>query len=71
MHLYGKALDLRIGDIDRNGKIEFDDKEIVYKILDQKIVRNSGGLGYYPKTMIVHFDTRGAWARWDQYKRPE
>lgn len=69
MHLFGKALDLKIGDINKDGLISEEDKKIVYDILDKNLIKNKGGLGYYPKTMILHIDIRGSRARWDQYKR--
>ncbi len=68
-HIFGKAIDLRIGDINRDQKIDQVDKQIVYKILNANIVANNGGLGFYPGTMIVHMDVRGVRARWDYYKR--
>jgi hypothetical protein len=68
-HLFGKAMDLRIGDINHDRKTDQVDKQIVYKILNTSIIANKGGLGFYPKTMIVHMDVRGTNARWDNYKR--
>ncbi len=68
-HIFGKAIDLRIGDINRDQKINQVDKQIVYKILNASVVGNNGGLGFYPGTMILHMDVRGARARWDYYKR--
>lgn len=69
MHVQGRAADLRIGDINRDGEKNKADKDIVYKLLDTEIIRNNGGLGYYPGTMIIHMDVRGRRARWDRYSR--
>jgi hypothetical protein len=69
-HLWGKAIDFQIGDIDRNGKEEeCVDKKIVVDILD-KLVVPDGGLGLYPgdknegKSMASHIDVRGKCNRW-------
>jgi len=64
-HLYGKAADLVIEDINKDGDITDEDKQIVLKILEE-IVGNDGGLGLYPGTMTVHVDSRGYAARWDK-----
>jgi len=64
-HIYGKAIDLAIGDINKDGKFnEAADKKIVLLILENDIIKNSGGVGRYPGTNAVHFDTRGYYARW-------
>lgn len=64
-HIYGRAIDLSIGDINRDGKfIEETDKRIVLSLLENDIIKNSGGVGHYPGTNAVHFDTRGYYARW-------
>jgi uncharacterized protein YcbK (DUF882 family) len=64
-HIYGKAIDLSIGDIDKDGKFtEAGDKKIVLSLLENDIIKNTGGVGRYPGTNAVHFDTRGYKARW-------
>jgi len=68
-HLKGKALDLHIGDINKDGKANQADKVIVYDILDKEIIKDKGGLGFYPGTMIIHMDVRGSRARWNNYSR--
>lgn len=66
-HVYGDAIDLYIGDVDNDGQFsEKTDKKIVYDILDTIIIRNSGGIGRYPGSNVVHFDVRGHFARWDK-----
>jgi len=66
-HIYGEAVDLVIGDIDRDGTADAADKAIVIEILDKRLIRNKGGIGLYPGTQTVHFDVRGHRARWDSY----
>lgn len=63
-HMFGRAIDIGIEDINNDGKKTQADKTIVYEIL-QDIVGNKGGLGKYPGTMNLHFDCRGFRARWD------
>jgi uncharacterized protein YcbK (DUF882 family) len=64
-HIYGRAIDLAIGDINKDGKYnEVDDKKIVLLLLENDIIKNSGGVGHYPGTNAIHFDTRGYYARW-------
>jgi uncharacterized protein YcbK (DUF882 family) len=64
-HIYGRAIDLAIGDINKDGKFnEATDKKIVLLLLENDIIKNSGGVGRYPGTNTVHFDTRGYYARW-------
>ena len=69
MHLFGKAFDLNIGDVNRDGIRNQRDKQIVYTILDSKLIGDQGGLGFYPNTMIIHMDVRGTRARWNHYNR--
>ena len=66
-HMYGEALDLRIQDINKDGKYSDEDKQIVLNILDKKVIGNKGGVGLYPGTRAVHMDVRGRRARWDSY----
>lgn len=66
-HRLGDAIDLQIGDLDRNGREEKKDKDIILDLLDKYIIRNSGGVGRYPSTQSVHMDVRGHRARWDSY----
>lgn len=66
-HILGEALDIGVRDINKDGRVNQVDKEIVLEILDKKIIGNRGGLGLYPNTMSVHFDVRGKRARWNTY----
>jgi len=68
-HQFGRAADLEIKDINKDGKSTDEDKQIVLEILE-KIVDDDGGLGLYPGTMSVHLDSRGHRARWNSYKSP-
>jgi len=65
-HLYGKAADLVIEDINKDGKKNQDDKTIALELLED-IVGDKGGMGLYPGTMTIHIDCRGYRARWDSY----
>jgi Bacterial protein of unknown function (DUF882) len=63
-HIFGRACDISIKDINKDHIADQRDKKIVLALLE-KIVGNKGGLGKYPETMAVHFDCRGFRARWD------
>lgn len=66
-HILGQALDLRINDINDDGRRTQADKQIVLDLLEQHIIKDKGGIGKYPGTMSVHFDVRGYKARWDRH----
>lgn len=66
-HIKGQAVDLIIGDINKDGAYTDRDKEIVLEIVDKKVIGNRGGVGRYPGSKIVHIDVRGKRARWDSY----
>lgn len=66
-HIKGQAVDIVIRDINNDGKSNQEDKKIVYDLLNQTIIKNQGGLGRYPGTMVIHYDVRGKRARWDSY----
>jgi hypothetical protein len=63
-HMFGRAIDIGVDDVNKDGKSNLDDKAILYDLL-QDIVGNKGGLGLYPGQMSLHFDCRGHRARWD------
>ena len=65
-HVWGRAVDIVVTDIDNDGEVEKEDKDIVLEIMEE-IVGNTGGIGKYPGGMTVHFDSRGYRARWDSY----
>ena len=65
--IVGEALDLRINDINDDGRRTQADKQIVLDLLEQHIIKDKGGIGKYPGTMSVHFDVRGYKARWDRH----
>lgn len=65
-HIRGQAIDLVILDINKDGLATKDDKKIVLDLLENKIIREKGGIGRYPWSMVVHFDVRGFKARWDR-----
>ena len=64
-HVKGEAIDIDIGDIDQNGQATQNDKQIILDLLENQIIKSSGGIGRYPGTMSVHFDVRGHRARWE------
>jgi uncharacterized protein YcbK (DUF882 family) len=63
-HIYGKAVDIKIHDVNKDKRETQKDKKIVLELLET-IVSNKGGIGKYPGCMNVHFDSRGFKARWD------
>ncbi|MEO1260476.1 MAG: hypothetical protein AAFZ15_16895 [Bacteroidota bacterium] len=71
-HKSGQAIDIIVLDINGDGKSDADDVDIVYKILDKKIVQSNGGIGTYKKEsgffnrQMIHFDCRGNKARWNR-----
>jgi len=67
VHMQGLAVDIRIGDINKDGFANWDDKLIVIDILDKQIIKDMGGIGRYPNSQGLHFDVRGYKARWDSY----
>ena len=67
--LKGQALDIRIRDINKDGQINQADKKIVLDLLEDRIIKDKGGVGRYVGTLSIHFDVRGTKARWDSYSR--
>lgn len=64
-HQFGAAIDISVGDVNGDGKTNSTDRDLLYKILDQKVIGNKGGLGQYKNSpRLLHFDTRGHRARW-------
>lgn len=69
-HLKGEAIDIIVLDVNKDGAADAKDVDIVYNILDRKIVGNKGGVGTYKNNnlwfdqQMVHFDCRGYRARW-------
>lgn len=70
-HLQCKAIDVIVRDINKDGLSDRKDVMIVKEILENKIVKNKGGVGIYLKSntffsrQMVHFDSRGYKARWN------
>lgn len=65
-HIWGKAMDIVVEDINGDGKSNLDDKAIVLEIVEE-VVGDKGGVGRYPGGQTVHFDSRGYGARWDSH----
>lgn len=69
-HLSGDALDFLVFDINKDGKADTVDVDIVYRILDKQIIRDKGGIGTYKtensffNRQMIHIDCRGYKARW-------
>lgn len=69
-HLSGDAIDIMVLDVNGDGEIDSKDVDIVYKILDNKIIKNKGGLGTYKSEIgiwnrqMVHLDCRQKKTRW-------
>ena len=64
-HQMGTAIDILVGDLNNDGTADKADRSLVYDILENKLIKNKGGIGKYknhPK--LIHFDTRGYRARW-------
>ncbi len=65
-HMWGKAIDIEVGDINKDGITDEEkDKKIVLDFLE-KIFIKYGGIGRYPGSQTVHFDVRDKKARWNQ-----
>ena len=71
-HLQGKAIDIVVLDVNDDGGIDGADVDLVYEILDKKIIRSKGGIGTYKSErnffsrQMIHFDCRGSKARWNR-----
>lgn len=69
-HLNGLAIDVIVLDVNQDGNINENDVDIVYRILDEEIIRDSGAIGTYKQQQffltqqMVHFDYRGYKERW-------
>ena len=64
-HQLGTALDVAVGDVNQDGVMDAEDRQIVYELLDGQIIGNGGGVGTYENhPRLVHFDVRGYRARW-------
>lgn len=72
VHKKGQAIDIIILDVNGDGVSDHKDVDIVYNILDKKVIKNKGGLGSYKKEsgflnrQMIHFDSRGKKARWNR-----
>lgn len=65
-HLFGRAIDIRPGDVDGDGDIDREDKKAIVDILDKEVIGDEGGIGDYHHSMGIHMDVRGYKARWDR-----
>jgi hypothetical protein len=69
-HQWGEAIDLIVGDVNRDGEVDERDKKPLLAILDTKIIGHGGGVGRYPHSQVIHMDVRGHRARWDHQTPP-
>ena len=66
-HLWGKAIDFRVKDINGDGLIDMMDKRIVLDILERRVIAKRGGIGrYLDHETALHIDVRGYPARWNR-----
>lgn len=69
-HLQSTAVDIVVLDVNRDGRANKKDVDIVYRILNRKVIKGKGGIGTYKNEssffdrQMVHFDSRGYRARW-------
>ncbi len=66
-HIKGEAVDIVVEDINEDGYANKKDKDIILDLLENKIIKDEGGIGLYPGTDNVHYDVRGTKARWNSY----
>ncbi|MFM7328618.1 MAG: hypothetical protein ACKO3B_07785 [Bacteroidota bacterium] len=70
LHLKGTAMDFLVLDINRDGRADTQDVDIVYDLLDKFIIGNKGGIGTYKmdkwffNRQSIHIDCRGFRRRW-------
>ena len=71
-HLTGKAIDIIILDVNEDGEVDGKDVDLVYQILEEKILNGSGGIGTYKNEkgflnkQMIHFDLRKNKSRWNR-----
>ena len=71
-HLTGKAIDIIILDVNEDGEVDGKDVDLVYQILEEKILNGSGGVGTYKNEkgflnkQMIHFDLRKNKSRWNR-----
>ncbi len=69
-HLHGKAIDFIVFDVNNDGESNETDVDIVFKLLDEEIIKDKGGIGTYKgessfiNRQMIHIDSRGHKARW-------
>ena len=67
-HLKGDAIDFVVLDVNGDWKENDKDVDIVYKILNEQIIKSKGEIGTYKgagvNRQMIHIDCRGRRARW-------
>jgi len=67
LHLVGRAMDLVIGDLDRNGHIDADDHQAMVcaiRAVERRQPHLSGGLGLYARSVHTDIRPRGSRPTW-------
>jgi len=71
-HLTGEAVDFLVLDVNYDGKRNSADVDIVYKILEEEIMKEKGGIGVYKNEkpfidrQMIHIDCREVKGRWSR-----
>jgi uncharacterized protein YcbK (DUF882 family) len=71
-HLTGDAIDFLVLDVNNDGKRNAADVDIVYKILEEEIMKGKGGIGIYKNEksfidrQMIHIDCREIKGRWSK-----
>ena len=69
-HLKGEAIDFLVFDVNRDGKSNAADVDIVCRILEEEVLKGNGGIGTYKNEssfinrQMVHIDCRTGKSRW-------
>lgn len=71
-HLSGEAIDFLVFDVNRDGKSNAADVNIVSRILEEEILKGKGGIGTYKNEssfidrQMIHIDCRTEKSRWER-----
>ncbi|MEQ1677606.1 MAG: hypothetical protein ABL876_12935 [Chitinophagaceae bacterium] len=71
-HLKGEAIDFLVFDVNRDGKSNTTDVDIVSRILEEEILKDKGGIGTYKNEssfidrQMIHIDCRESESRWNR-----
>lgn len=71
-HLTGDAIDFLVFDVNKDGRADALDVDIVYDVLNKKVIAGKGAIGTYKNEngflnrQMIHIDNRGHPARWER-----